>query len=175
MVDTRVAYYAIGRVLNPSSQRFHRLNPYLLSHNKTSARGVAMSEEMKKPEWFELADQDASSAPVNKASKKLPIAAVLITGAVIATGAFFANASENDASAQGTSQTTTSSTPSATTTPDAIASPGIQDPTQGGVPAPGAKGGDGDRDGGHEWREGREHDGDRDGDHEGRERHDDQD
>ena len=60
-----------------------------------------MSEEMKKPEWFELADSDAPSAQVRKVNKKLPVAAVVITGAIIATGAFFASASENDASAEG--------------------------------------------------------------------------
>lgn len=135
-----------------------------------------MSEEMNKPEWFKLVDSDAPSAQVNKVSKKLPIAAVLITGAVIATGAFFASASENDASAEGVNQTsvaasstTGSTTPS--TSPSATTSPGIQDPTQGGVPAPGVSREDGDDD--HEWGEGREHRGDRDGDHEGRERHED--
>ena len=140
-----------------------------------------MSEEMKKPEWFELADRDEPSAQVSKVNKKLPIAAVLITGAVIATGAFFASASENDASAEGITQTSTASSSTAGATPDATTSsnpaapntttPGIQDPTQGGVPVPGANRGDGDRDGDHEWGEGREHDGDRGGDHEGRERH----
>ena len=48
----------------------------------------------EKPEWFELTDGDAPSAQVTKVNKKLPVIAVLITGAVIATGAFFANASE---------------------------------------------------------------------------------
>ena len=54
-----------------------------------------MSEEMKKPEWFELTDRDAESERVTQVNRKLPIAALLITGAVIATGAFFASASEN--------------------------------------------------------------------------------
>ena len=132
-----------------------------------------MTEEMKKPEWFELTDKDAPSTQVTKVNKKLPIAAVLITGAVIATGAFFASASENDASAQGVTQTVASSTGSATpattssATPNASDSPGIQDPTQGGVMAPGTRGGDDDGD--HQWREDRGHD----GDHEGREGHDD--
>lgn len=141
-----------------------------------------MSEEMKKPEWFELADSDAPSAQVAKVNKKLPIAALLITGAVIATGAFFASASENDASAEGVSQTSAAAPSTNTTTPDAAtannsatpsapAAPGIQNPNQGGVPAPGANRGDGDDDGDHQWGDRREHDGDRDGDHEGRERH----
>ena len=134
-----------------------------------------MTEEMKKPEWFELTDKDAPSARVAKVSKKAPLAAVLITGAVIATGAFFASASENDASAEGVTQTVASSTASATpatnssATPNASTSPGIQDPTQGGVPAPGAPGGDDDGD--HQWGEGRSHD----GGHEGREGRDDRD
>ena len=138
-----------------------------------------MTEEMKKPEWFELTDKDAPSTQVTKVNKKLPIAAVLITGAVIATGAFFASASENDASAEGITQTVASSTASsapATTssaTPSTSTSPGIQDPTQGGVPAPGTRGGDDDGD--HQWGEGRSHDGDREGGHEGREGHDDRD
>lgn len=138
-----------------------------------------MSDEMKKPEWFELADSDAPAAQVKKVNKKLPIAAVLITGAVIATGAFFASASENDASAEGISQpslassTTAGTTPGANTSSDPAApnatTPGIQDPTQGGVPAPGVHRGDGDGD--HQWGERPRHDGDRDGDHEGREGH----
>ena len=145
-----------------------------------------MSENMKKPEWFELADSDEPSAQVAKVNKKLPIAAILITGAVIATGAFFASASENNASAEGVTQVTSPSSAAAGATPDASASstpsasngvttPGIQDPTQGGVPAPGANRGDGDGDRGHEWGERREHDGDRDGDHDGREGHEERD
>jgi hypothetical protein len=71
-----------------------------------------MNEEMKRPEWFELTDGDAESAKVAKVNKKLPIAAVLVTGAVIATGAFFASASENQASAEGVTQTSASASPS---------------------------------------------------------------
>ena len=136
-----------------------------------------MSENMKKPEWFELADSDARSAHVAKVNKKLPIAALLITSAVIATGAFFASASENKASAEGISQSpapssaVASATPDATTSNDPAASsattPGIQDPTQGGVPAPDAHRGDGD--GNHQWGDRPGHNGD--GDHEGREGH----
>jgi hypothetical protein len=140
-----------------------------------------MSEEMKKPEWFELTDGDAPSALVSKVNKKLPIAAVLITGAVIATGAFFASASENQASAEGTTQNSTASNSSTgstgstdksttsgvtSTSPSPVASPGVQNPAQGGITDPGAIRGDGDGD--HKSGEGREHDGDRGGDHEGR-------
>jgi hypothetical protein len=146
-----------------------------------------MNEEMNKPEWFELTDGDAQSAKVTKVNKKLPIAALLITGAVIATGAFFASASENQASAEGVTQSSASASPSAGTstvnnanptksqpsadvanatksqtsapaTPIASQAPSIQDPTQGGISAP---------------REHREDDGgDRGGNHEGRENRD---
>ena len=60
----------------------------------------------KKPEWFELADNDASSAQVTKVNKKIPAITLLLSGLVIATGAFFASASESDAEAEGlTAQT----------------------------------------------------------------------
>lgn len=54
-----------------------------------------------KPEWFELADNDAASAQVTKVNKKIPAITLLLSGLVIATGAFFASASESDAEAEG--------------------------------------------------------------------------
>ena len=149
-----------------------------------------MTENPKKPEWFELTDGDAPSAQVTKVNKKLPLAAVLITGAVIATGAFFANASESDANAEqsvlaqtipstsagsSAATSTTSSSPSTSqSTSNPAQSPAIQNPNQGGVPAPVMGGGDDDGD--HERGEGRERGGDHEGrEHEGREGHEDRD
>jgi hypothetical protein len=142
----------------------------------------------EKPEWFELVDSDAPSAQVVKVNKKLPILAVLVTGAVIATGAFFANASESgDHQNQEIATNVTSSveedaslnSDGTSVNSGAIATGGtsIQDPQQTtpkapshagadkGTPiAPPTGGGDHEDDGDGE---GREHRGD--GDHEGRE------
>jgi hypothetical protein len=130
-----------------------------------------MSENMNKPEWFELAEGDNSSAQVKKVNKKLPAVAVLITGAVIAAGAFFANASEPNANASQNSGAQTlpaASSPSASasaspstssSTPSGIASPGaggMQDPSKGGAPG---DDGDGPRDGRHHFGGGDDGDG----------------
>lgn len=133
--------------------------------------------ESNKPEWFELLDGDAPSAQVTKINKKLPIAAVLVTGLVIASGAFFSGASAENSTDQSavaavdqiTEPTVTPTVQS--TTPN---SPTVANPSEG-VPAPGGgRGGDEfeDRDGDfegefgerHERGEGRDRDHDRDDD-----------
>jgi hypothetical protein len=131
-----------------------------------------------KPEWFEMAENDARSSDVRKVNKKLPALAVLITSAVIGAGAFFANASESDANAeqvvtQSVATTSPSPSPSVSTTSNPVAqtsaSPSaIADPSQGGIKAPTGRGDD-DNEG--EDRKG-EH---REGDHEGREHRDERD
>jgi hypothetical protein len=140
---------------------------------------MTRNSESKKPEWFELTDDDAPSARVTKVSKKLPTIAVLVTGAIIATGAFIASASESDsdegqiastsfnqvdsqgASATGTTSEVTNSNPAAPVTTS------IQDPAQGGMKAPGRNVEVGDDEDGHD--EGREHEGRERGDHKERE------
>ncbi len=138
-----------------------------------------MTQEPKKPEWFEIAESDNASAAVTKVNKKLPVIAVFATAAIIGAGAFFANASESPtanaenvspvaAVASATPSTSASSAPAASPT----ASTGIANPAQGGIQAPQGRGdddedrefgdrphhdGDGDRDG-REHHEGGEHD-----------------
>ena len=122
-----------------------------------------MVPEAEKPEWFEIADSDNSTAPASKVNKKLPIVAVLVTGAVIGAGAFFANASESNANAESSTQTTapvTSNSSPGVADPSSAPSAGMQspgtatDPTQGGIQAPHGRG---DRDGDHQFGDGDGH------------------
>jgi hypothetical protein len=139
--------------------------------------------EPEKPEWFQLLDSDAPSAQVSKVNKKLPAFAVVIAGILFAGGAIFANASDSEsavASTQSSNSTavTPDSTSPATSNDEAVpSSPAVQNPSQGGVQAPGVgRGHDGDRDGDfegdHEGRERGHHDGDRE-EHEDRDDHED--
>lgn len=152
-----------------------------------------------KPAWFSLVDGDAPSAQVTKVNKKLPVIALVVTGAIVASGTFFAHASDKT-QASTTSRVTTASTSTASdvvdpqsTSPSAqatsqshstvkvnssTASTTVQDPAQGGVKAPAAgRGDDGDDDRwgwvpgfGDDDHEGRgDHDGR--GNHDGEERH----
>ena len=47
-----------------------------------------------KPEWFEIADNDGPIAP-SKASKTLPVAAVMVTALIFGVGAVVAQSPEN--------------------------------------------------------------------------------
>lgn len=140
--------------------------------------------EPQKPTWFELIDGDAPSAQVTKVNKKLPIIAALVAGAVIASGALLANASDREnivGTSGSTSMSQVDNTTSATSNPSGItnevsnsqpAAPNttgavvatannkIQDPTLGGMKAPGGRDHDDDDD----------DDEDDDDDHEDRER-----
>lgn len=69
---------------------------------------MAHDETPKKPEWFEMAENDVNpadyieetSSPL-KTSKRLPIIALLATGAILAGGSVFANVNqEQPASAE---------------------------------------------------------------------------
>jgi len=115
-----------------------------------------MTEAPKKPSWFELADADAPSAQVRKVNKKLPAAALLVTGAVFAAGALFANTSEPSAVAgqspvvQTVSSTSAASAPAVTSAPKiskASTTPAIQDPKKVGIQAPNGQRGDDHEDG----------------------------
>ena len=137
---------------------------------------VGQMSEDKKPDWFELVDGDAPSAQVTKINKKLPAIAILAAGTVVALGSFFSSATETDAqaissntaSSSAPTQVTTSSAPVATEpTPQnpkkAIAA--INNPSQGGVQAPGL-GSDNDDDDDEDEHERRGHDDDDDDDDE---------
>ena len=146
----------------------------------------ASEPQSSKPAWFALVDSDAPSAQVVKVNKKLPMIALIVTGAIAASGTFFANASDK-------SQSATNSIPSVTTTAvsdvvDATSNPvatpaqqnskshstvnvsshpapkpastkaALQNPAQGGLQAPrgGGDDDDDDEDEDHEGREGHE-------------------
>ena len=136
-----------------------------------------MTQEPKKPEWFEIAESDNASAAVTKVNKKLPVIAVLATAAIIGAGAFFANASESPTAnaenvspvpAVASTSPSASASASATTAPSAspTSSKGIANPAQGGIQAPQGRG---DGDGDHEFGDRPHHDGD--GDRDGRDHH----
>jgi hypothetical protein len=125
--------------------------------------------ENNKPEWFEIAEKDQPSAP-RKASKTLPLAAVLAATLIIGVGAVLAQIQEEPpATAIETTSTQTvaanSSTPSASTAPvatpsvnpTAITTPHLQNPSIAQLPT--KRGGDDD--------EGRSGHGDDEGDDEG--------
>ena len=142
----------------------------------------ASEPQSSKPAWFALVDSDAPSAQVVKVNKKLPVIALIVTGAIAASGTFFANASDKNqsptnsipsVSASAVSDVVdTTSNPVATSTEQnskprstvnvsshtVAKSPqaAVQNPSQGGVQAP---------------RGGGENDDDEDEDHEGREGH----
>jgi hypothetical protein len=124
-----------------------------------------------KPAWFELADSDALSADVRKVNKKLPAAAVLVSGAILATGAFFASGSSTDASAAQVSNPTlatsvaapatsvaslslsassSSASASASAGKATIATTSIKNPAQVGIPAPTGHGDDEGQENNHE-------------------------
>ena len=108
----------------------------------------------EKPEWFQMAEADASPEPTTSSlsnSKRLPLLALLATGAILTGGAVFANVTENEvanaesATAQefvpatqavlGDSSTSgaTTGTETGITPPQAPANPnGIQPPRPGG-------------------------------------------
>jgi hypothetical protein len=140
---------------------------------------VGQMSEDKKPDWFELVDGDAPSAQVTKINKKLPAIAILAAGTVVALGSFFSSATESDAHATTSSiqnQSTESPGANLTSENSVSSSPtpaaAINDPSQGGVQAPGL---DGDDEGDDHDFERRGHDGDGDdGEHE-RRGHDDED
>ena len=164
MVDTCVAYPSLADNFTPVPSPFTGRAP-IFKALKYFLKGSAMTEnlEPKKPTWFELTDGDAPSAQVTKVNKKLPAIAVLVTGAVIASGAFFANASSSEKTGSSTASTSisqvdnsTASTTGATgdtseisnTQPAGVKNSdpaiatvnnNIQDPTLGGMKAPGGR------------------------------------
>jgi hypothetical protein len=90
---------------------------------------MAQNDSPKKPEWFEMAEQDVTpadyieeSARPLKTSVRLPFVALLATGAILAGGAVFANISEEQpASAENVSV-------AADQTSDVVTSDGSTDP-----------------------------------------------
>ncbi len=128
-----------------------------------------MTQEPKKPEWFEIAESDNAAAAVTKVDKKLTVLAAIVAGGIIAAGAFFANASGSPtANAENVSKVAAivSASPSTTATnaPSANPTTSITNPSQGGIPEPQGRG---DEDGDREFGDRPDHD----GDHEGREHH----
>lgn len=87
--------------------------------------------DKKKPEWFELVDGDAPSAQVTKINKKLPAIAVLAAGSVMALGTFFSSATETDA--QATTSTLQSQTVGSESTSVAAESPQTSSPAPAAV------------------------------------------
>jgi hypothetical protein len=145
-----------------------------------------MTQEPKKPEWFEIAESDNAAAAVTKVDKKLTVLTAVVAGGIIAAGAFFANATESPvANAENVSQVAVAAsttpalnatTPSATQAPKSALSSAtplaIANPSQGGIQAPSGRGGDDDDDDERgEHRERGEHHEDRD--HEDRDHDDD--
>lgn len=124
-----------------------------------------MTQEPRKPEWFEIAESDNAAAAVTKVDKKLTVLAAVVAGGIIAAGAFFANASGSPtANAENVSPVAAvaSATPTtSTTTASPTTSTGIANPSQSGIQAP--NGGEDEHDFGDRP--------DHDGDHEGREHH----
>jgi hypothetical protein len=101
-----------------------------------------MTQDPKKPEWFEIAESDNAAAAVTKVDKKLTVLAAIVAGGIIAAGAFFANATESTpaqadnvspiaATTAAVSPSTNSTTPSGTTAPL-----GVENPSQSGIQAP---------------------------------------
>ena len=142
---------------------------------------VGQMSEDKKPDWFELVDGDAPSAQVTKINKKLPAIAILAAGTVVALGSFFSSATESDAHATTSSiqnQSTESQGANLTSENSVSSSPApaatINDPSQGGVQAPGL-GGDDEGDDHDFERRGHDRDDDDDDDEHERRGHDDED
>jgi hypothetical protein len=62
----------------------------------------------KKPDWFELTENEDSYTGIQKINKKLPIATLVVAGAVILGGSIFANAN-NEQTAVAETPTTSQS------------------------------------------------------------------
>ncbi len=132
-----------------------------------------MSDDLtpKKPEWFELAESEASTADEVSSSAKarrLPIIALLATGAILASGAVFANIREDQpAVAEDRGPQNFGNNPNFNgPLGDSITAPS----GDGAIQAPPLNGPDQDGDHPFPPRDGRRHDRDHeDGDHENRE------
>lgn len=126
----------------------------------------------EKPEWFQMAEADSSmesSTASLRSSKRLPLLALLATGAILSGGAVFANVTENEV-ANAESATTQefvpatqavlgdSSTPGATTGTDTGITPPQAPANPNGIQPPRPGGGDDDDDfEDHEWSDGGDH------------------
>jgi hypothetical protein len=140
----------------------------------------------KKPEWFELSEGDSASTGIRRVDKKLPLAALVATGAIILAGSIFANANDEPTAVADTTSVTQSSGNSNADSVAGTSSSGTSAQTNNSksAPAPIAVNGKSSNGvnslpmptvsnvpqrGGHEEHEGREHH--EGGEHEGREHH----
>jgi hypothetical protein len=80
----------------------------------------------KKPDWFELTENNDSYAGIQKVNKRLPIATLALAGAVILGGSIFTTAN-NEPSAVAETPTAAQSVAASQTIASAVTSPSDDD------------------------------------------------
>jgi len=89
----------------------------------------------KKPDWFELTENNDAYAGIQKVNKRLPIATLLLAGAVILGGSIFTTAN-NEPSAVAETPTASQSVAASQTIASAVTSPSAMSSQAAALPVP---------------------------------------